>query len=268
MNTLEQTFVAEVLAYFAAHGRHDLPWRQTIDPYKIAVSEIMLQQTQVPRVVEKYTSFLKRFPTVNDLASAPLAEVLIEWSGLGYNRRAKFLHRMAQVVATEHAGVFPLTVEGLLELPGVGPYTARAIAAFAYNTPVVLIETNLRTIYIHHFFPDREVVSDSDLLPLIAATADVSDARTWYWALMDYGSHLKRTGSRVHRKSVQYAKQSAFEGSRRQIRGGVMKALIDGPKTVAYFVTFLGKEKKDIESVLKDLIKEGFVKKEKGKYLL
>ncbi len=268
MDAAQKRFVKDVYTYFRSYGRHDLPWRQTTDPYRIVVSEIMLQQTQVPRVIEKYTSFLKRFPTVQKLASAPLGDVLIEWSGLGYNRRAKFLHHMAQVVTSEHKGKFPTTIEGLLALPGIGPYTARAVAAFAYNIPDALIETNIRTVYIHHFFPTRETVSDAELMPSIEATVDKINPRAWYWALMDYGSYLKSTGSKVHRKSKQYIKQSKFEGSRRQIRGGIMKALISGPKTVVQLVNILEKEKDSIESVLEDLLQEDFIQKEKGRYLL
>lgn len=268
MDAAQKRFVKDIYSYFAVQGRHDLPWRQTTDPYRIVVSEIMLQQTQVPRVIEKYTSFLQKFPTVQKLAAASLGDVLIQWSGLGYNRRAKFLHQMAQIVTGEYKGKFPTTIEGLLHLPGIGPYTARAVAAFAYNTASALIETNVRTVYIHHFFPDRETVSDAELMPIIAATVDQANPRAWYWALMDYGSHLKTMGNKVHRKSNQYAKQSKFEGSRRQIRGGIMKALISGPKTVSELVKLIGRERQDIESVLADLTGEGFIKKDSRKYLL
>ena len=152
MNKKEREFVARVWEYYKAHGRHDLPWRKTTDPYKILVSELMLQQTQVDRVLLKYKAFLKLFPTARRLAAAPLGDVLRAWQGLGYNRRAKFLHQAAQYVTNELKGRWPKDEAGLLALPGVGPYTARAVLAFAYNEPVVLIETNVRQVFLHHLF--------------------------------------------------------------------------------------------------------------------
>lgn len=252
--------------YFKQHGRHDLPWRQTDDPYKITVSEIMLQQTQVSRVLEKYKEFLGTFPTVRALAKASLAEVLRVWSGLGYNRRAKFLHQMAQMVVNEHKGKFPETIEGLQSLPGIGPYTAGAIYAFAYNKPVPVIETNIRSVYLHHFFKEKTGVSDKELFPIIERTLQKNNPREWYWALMDYGSHLKASGIRNNAKSKHYTKQSKFEGSNRQIRGAVMRELLKGPKTEAQVVKVIDKEKGKVEQVLEDLVKEGMVGKEKGKY--
>lgn len=252
--------------YFKQHGRHDLPWRQTDDPYKITVSEIMLQQTQVSRVLEKYKEFLGTFPTVRALAKASLAEVLRVWSGLGYNRRAKFLHQMAQVIVSDHKAKFPETIEGLQSLPGIGPYTAGAIYAFAYNKPVPVIETNIRSVYLHHFFKEKTGVSDKELFPIIERTLQKNNPREWYWALMDYGSHLKASGIRNNAKSKHYTKQSKFEGSNRQIRGAVMRELLKGPKTEAQVVKVIDKEKGKVEQVLEDLVKEGMVGKEKGKY--
>ncbi len=259
-------FKKTVKTHYRKYGRHDLPWRTTIDPYCIAVSEVMLQQTQVSRVIEKYKEFLKVFPNVKKLAAAPLSDVLRLWSGLGYNRRAKFLHQMAQAVVADYKGKFPNSVEGLQKLPGVGPYTAGAIAAFAYNMPYGFIETNIRTVYIHHFFKNKKDVSDKVLMPLIEQTLDTKNPREWYWALMDYGSYLKGQGNRVHRTSSHYTKQSKFQGSRRQIRGAIMREVLKGPVTVISITKITGKEKEDIESVMKDLVSEGFIKREKTHY--
>jgi A/G-specific adenine glycosylase len=259
-------FKTAVKDYYRKNGRHDLPWRHTVDPYRIAVSEIMLQQTQVSRVIEKYKEFLKAFPTVKKLAAVPLSEVLRLWSGLGYNRRAKFLHQMAQVVTTQYKGKFPDTIQGLQKLPGIGPYTAGAIGAFAYNIPHSFIETNIRTVYIHHFFKGIQDVSDKELMPLIEKTLDTKNAREWYWALMDYGSYLKGQGNRVHRASKHYTKQSKFEGSRRQIRGAIMREVLKGPVTVASITKITERKKEDVQSVMEDLVSEGFITKERTTY--
>ncbi len=261
-----RAFRRTIRTHYRKAGRHTLPWRQTTDPYKIAVSEIMLQQTQVDRVIPKYRAFLRTFPSIGILARAPLAGVLQAWSGLGYNRRAKFLHQMAHAVVHEYRGKFPETIEGLQKLPGIGPYTARAIAAFAYNQPSVFIETNIRTIYLHHFFPNKKNVSDMELMKIIEKTLDHKNPRKWYWALMDYGALLKREGNTVHRASRHYTKQSKFHGSRRQIRGAIMRELLKDPMTVLTLTKAIAKKKEDIQSVLNDLIREGFVTKIKTKY--
>lgn len=168
-------FQETVWEYYRRHGRHDLLWRQPeadgrFDPYKILVSEIMLQQTQVPRVLPKFVEFLTRFPTVQALAAAPLGDVLAAWNGLGYNRRAKFLWQAAQKVVNDFDGVFPSTSEALVTLPGVGANTAGAILAYAFNQPAVFLETNVRTVFIHHFFKDSDLVTDAQLLELVKAS--------------------------------------------------------------------------------------------------
>ncbi len=230
-----EKFKATVWRYYDEHGRHDLPWRLAdadgaFDPYKIMVSEIMLQQTQVSRVMPKYLDFLERFPSVKALAEASLGEVLVAWQGLGYNRRAKFLWQAAQNVSNEADVSFPYEVTGLVALPGVGVNTAGAIMAYAYNQPVVFVETNIRSVYIHHFFRDGANVPDKAILELVRATLPVDhsktrDVRHWYWALMDYGVHLKQTVGNSARASQTYVRQSRFEGSRRQVRGAVIRTL-------------------------------------------
>lgn len=262
----EKAFVQLIKKYYQKSGRHDLPWRHTTDPYKITVSELMLQQTQVPRVLLKYKEFLKAFPTIQKLAKAPLSDVLRVWSGLGYNRRAKFLHQLAQMVVHEYKGKFPTTIEGLQTLPGIGPYTAGAIYAFAYNKAWPVIETNIRSVYIHHFFKDKEGISDKELMPIIERTIQKRNPREWYWALMDYGAHLKASGIKNNSKSKHYTKQSKFEGSKRQIRGAIMRELLKGEKTGTQIAKSINKEKERVKEVLEDLVREGMVNKEKGKY--
>ncbi len=211
--------------WYSAYGRHVLPWRQTYSPYSVLVSELMLQQTQVDRVIPKYLAFMARFPTIELLAAAPLRDVLILWQGLGYNRRARYLHLCAQTVRDIHKGQFPTTEEEILRLPGVGPYTSRAIAAFAYNTPVVLIETNVRAVFLYHFCEGKERVPDEVLFPYIARELYTENTRLWYSALMDYGAYLKKTVPNPSRTSKHHTRQSSFAGSVRQTRGEIIRLL-------------------------------------------
>jgi A/G-specific adenine glycosylase len=222
-------FQEVVWQYYHQHGR-ELPWRnpepsQTFDPYKILVSEIMLQQTQAGRVVAKYQAFLEEFPAVGALAAAPLANVLVAWSGLGYNRRAKYLHEAAKQLARAPQ---PWSIETLVACKGVGFNTAAAVVSYAYNQPVAFIETNIRTVFIHHFFANEDKVDDKAIMPLVAQVLDQEHPREWGWALMDYGVHLKATAGNASRNSKQYARQSAFEGSKRQVRGQVLRLLHAG----------------------------------------
>lgn len=203
----------------------NMPWRETTDSYDILVSEIMLQQTQVDRVIPKFEVFMTAFPTIVALAQAPLADVLTMWSGLGYNRRAKFLHEAAKKVVTDFNGIIPATYEALVSLPGIGPNTAGAVLAYSFNQPVVFIETNIRTVYFHHFFEDEARVTDNELKELVAQTMDKEHPREWYWGLMDYGSYLKKQGIGRIDKSSHYKKQAPLRGSLREIRGLVLKAL-------------------------------------------
>ena len=212
--------------HFRGEGRC-FPWRETRDPYRILVSEIMLQQTQTDRVVPKYLAWLETFPTVQSLAEAPFSAVLERWIGLGYNRRARFLQEACKAVMETHGGVIPADPEALDALPGIGPYTARAVSTFAFGIPNVFIETNIRAVYIFFFFKDRTDVADREILELIGETLDTVDPRSWYYALMDYGSILKRTVVNPNRASRHYAKQSRFEGSLRQARGAVLRYLAE-----------------------------------------
>lgn len=210
-----------------------MPWRDDTRPYYVLVSELMLQQTQVDRVIPKFNAFIARFPDEKSLASAPLADVLTLWNGLGYNRRAKFLHESAKKIVTDFNGLFPQDHADILSLPGVGPGTAGAIMAYAFNQPVVFIETNVRTVYFHHFFDDGNKVSDAQLLPIIERTIDRDHPREFYWALMDYGTWLKRSGAGRIAQSVHYKKQSPLKGSVREVRGLIVKQLTSGDVPLA-----------------------------------
>ena len=224
-------FRALVWRYWKKDGRHDLPWRKTKDPYRILVSEVMLQQTQVPRVIDKYKEFLKKFPTVRALAKASLSDVLKVWSGLGYNRRGKYLHDAAKEIVEKYGGKVPQDFAALRTLSGVGGYTASAVRVFAFNEPNVLIETNIRTAFIHYFHSNvlqNVRISDVEIIPLATLAAQGQEPREWHWALMDYGAHLKCSGVRNNNRSAHYTKQSKFEGSLRQVRGAILRELHRG----------------------------------------
>jgi len=262
-----KSFQKTVRDYYNTAGRHDLPWRKPgpnneFDPYKIMVSEVMLQQTQVPRVIPKFELFMQQFPTVQALADAPLSSVLKVWSGLGYNRRAKFLWQAARTVAHELDGKFPATKEDLVRLPGIGANTAGAILVYAHNQPGIFIETNIRTVFIYHFFPNQEKVSDADLAEVIGRTLPSPDVRSWYWALMDYGTYLKQTTGNASRRSAHYAKQSRFEGSKRQIRGQVLRLLGQEPQSASTLREAVSDDR--LETVLEDLLLEGFIEQQDG----
>ena len=218
----------------------------------------MLQQTQVSRVEGKYREFLKEFPNVRALAKAPLAEVLKVWSGLGYNRRAKFLHDAAKEVVLKHAGNMPRDIDALLALPGVGEYTAKAVRVFAFNEPEILIETNIRTVFFLHFYSSvlqKTRIRDEQIVPLARATAKKQDPRLWHSALMDYGAHLKASGVRINARSKHYAKQSKFEGSLRQVRGAILKAFAKELPLVEVRTKY----KSRFEAALNSLIRDGLI---------
>lgn len=204
----------------------DLPWRDTRDPYAVWISEVMLQQTQVSRVLGRWERFIGRFPTVDALASAAPSDVVDEWQGMGYNRRALALLKAAQMCSVDYGGSMPRSVVDLQRLPGVGKATAAGIMAFAYDEPSVYVETNVRAVFIHHFFPSREEVSDKLIEPLVAASCPREDVRGWYYAMLDYGSYLKKKFGNPARKAKAYSRQSAFEGSRRQKRAWVVREVL------------------------------------------
>lgn len=277
----------------------DLPWRRTRDPYHIWLSEVMLQQTQVARVEARMPAWLERFPSVEALAAASTSDVLEAWQGMGYNRRALALKRAAQEIVDRYDGIFPHDTKELVALPGIGPATAQGIRAFAFDLPGVYLETNVRTVLLHHFFPDVPVVPDRELVPLAQATCPMApesaaehtgedagadryaapqDARdtprSWYYAMLDYGAHLKKTLPNPSRRSASYTKQSRFEGSRRQKRAEIVRLLLDAcdaesaglslavvVEAVSQFEAKAGRGPVDeelVRAILKDLEREGF----------
>ena len=268
MSTL--TFKKLIWDYYKKHGRN-LPWRRTRDPYRILVSEIMLQQTQVVRVIPKYQVFLKRFPTFSKLAYTQLGDVLKTWQGLGYNRRAKYLWTTAQQVIMEHGGKLPSDPAILQKLPGIGPNTAGALVAFAFNKPVVFIETNIRSVFIHEFFKNKRFITDKDILLLIERTcpAEPRRSREWYYALMDYGAMLKATKPNPSRRSVHHSRQSQFEGSNRQLRGAIIRILAATHDTTAAELTqLIDFPMRRIKISLTRLTKEGLIASAYGRYRL
>ena len=252
-----------VWTHARVHGRHTLPWRaRTASPYAILISEVMLQQTPVDRVVPYYDNFLKHFPTVRALAHAPLSEVLKAWQGLGYNRRAKLLHEAAKVLVREYKGRLPRDVAALQKLPSIGPYTARAVAAFAHNEDTVFVETNLRTAVIHHIFSGKEQVSDTDILAVLTKALPKGRARDWYAALMDYGAHLKRSGIKTNARSAGYSKQKAFKGSAREARGAILRAVMNGPQSAHTLQRLLGEDREEqLKTALATLVRDGMLRK-------
>ncbi|MEK7631205.1 MAG: A/G-specific adenine glycosylase [Patescibacteria group bacterium] len=261
-----------VLSWYHKHGRHDLAWRRTRDPYRILVSEIMLQQTQVDRVRTKYKEFLVAFPTVGALAKAPSSKVLRVWRGLGYNRRALNLQRAVQSIIRDHGGKVPREARALKALPGIGPYTARAVRVFAWNAHEVVIETNIRRIYIHYFFADKDEVSDKQLLPIIEKTIPRKNAREWYWALMDYGAGALKGIENPNRKSKHYTRQSKFEGSQRYARAKLLDFVLARSKstTLAAIKTYMARDphlegwRDRATSILAMLAAEGFIERTKN----
>jgi A/G-specific adenine glycosylase len=264
-------FQTKVWDYYNEHGRSDLPWRQpegddTFSAYKVMASELMLQQTQVGRVVPKYQAFLERFPDVYALAAADQGDVLRAWSGLGYNRRAKFLHQAAKQIVHEYSGKFPDDEAALVKLPGIGHATANAILAYAFDRPVSFIETNIRTVYIHHFFHDSVRVADTSLRTVIEQTVDHEHPREWYWALMDYGTYLKRSVGNLNKLSNTYNKQSRFEGSPRQLRGRVIHLLGGDSRRMVELQREIDDPR--LEVVIAELVREGLVRQHNDSFSL
>ncbi len=262
----------------------DLPWRRTRDPYAIWISEVMLQQTQVTRVDGRWQRWLDRFPDISSLAAADPADVLGEWQGMGYNRRALALRDAARAVVAA-GGELPREAEELVRLPGIGPATAAGIRAFAWELPGVYLETNVRTVFLHELFPGELDVPDKAIVPLVAATcpSDASDPadtpRTWYYALLDYGAHLKATLPNPSRRSRSHTRQTRFEGSHRQKRAALVRLLLAHraqdaavPATTETFTEELSKIEREagrltldateVAGLLAELEHEGFCRRE------
>lgn len=265
-------FQKSVLDYYHVHGRAHLPWRKKITPYHVWVSEIMLQQTQVDRVIPFFNNWIKQFPTVRSLASAPQLDILRAWKGLGYNSRALRMKKTAQIICEHYRGVFPKTYDELLQLPGIGPYTAGAVVAFAYNQAVTIIETNIRRVYLHYFFQDQTNIHDRELLQIIEQTVDPENSRRWYWALMDYGAHLGKIIPNPNKKSRHYTVQKKFKGSDREIRGKILSILLKKKKNslekITELLQALTKDPERVERVVGGLEQEGFLEIKNGNIAL
>lgn len=255
-----------------------LPWRHIEDPYGVLVSEVMLQQTQVARVLGRWEAWMRLFPTVDALAAADTATVLEQWQGLGYNRRALALKRACEACARDFGGELPRGEADLLALPGVGPATCAGVRAFAYGEKAVYIETNVRSVFIHELFPERDGVPDKELRPLVELTCPDERVRDWYYALLDWGAHLKQVAANPSRRSAHYARQSAFEGSRRQKRAEALRFVLAHPGCALSEVAArldeaeraAGRDGVDEElaaSIVRDLAAEGFFRAEGGRLL-
>lgn len=313
------TFQRLILTHYQKHGRKNLPWKRTRDPYKILVSEIMLQQTQVSRVLPKYKEFLQAFPTLNALAASPDAKLLQVWQGLGYWRRAKYLKAAAQKIAgnptlaaifgtkptdsgdlVRGTGIHNFSpakrgelrkkirsqnlvdleknniAEQLQVLPGVGPYTARAVACFAFGSAEPFIDTNIRRVYLHFFFAGRRNVSDQSILRIATQAMYAKDPRTWHYALFDYGATVL-TDKSINRRSRHYTKQSAFAGSLRSFRARVVRKLLSQPHQKmnrARLIRFLQRELERSHSshtaqqVIASLVDDQLIQKTPSSYTL
>jgi A/G-specific adenine glycosylase len=254
-----------ILSHYERAGRN-FPWRGA-DPWGVLVSEFMLQQTQTERVIPYWERWMRRWPVPGALARESMETALREWSGLGYNRRCKYLKECAALIAAGNSGKVPDTPEALLPLPGVGPYIAGAVSCFAYNYPAVFIETNIRSAVIHFFFPGKTGVNDRELFPVLEAALDRRDPRRWYYALMDYGAALKKLIPNPNRRSAHYVKQSPFAGSFRQARGKVLRTLVSGgPGSAEAIGSGSGLDRDELYRVLEALEKESMVAEAGGIY--
>lgn len=254
-----------IYTHYMNHTRH-FPWRETSNPYKILVSEFMLQQTQTQRVIKKYEHFISTFPDFPSLAAAPLTNVLEAWHGLGYNRRALNLKNTAEIVVAQYNGVLPSHPDVLITFPGIGRATACAIAAFAFGTPVVFVETNIRAVFIYFFFTKKGTVKDKEILSLVEKTLDRTNPRHWYYALMDYGVMLKKRFNPLTKKSAHYRKQPPFKGSNRKIRGKILSVLIKSPVTESHLIESIDAPAEKIKRNLLKLEEEQFIKR-KGNFI-
>ncbi len=259
---LNQNEINDFQAMILARGEElyrDMPWRSNTEAYWILVSEIMLQQTQVDRVIPKFQEFVQAFPTLTALAQAPQSAVLSAWLGLGYNRRARFLHQAAIKIEANYGENVPDKIESLVKLPGIGPNTAAAICVYAFNQPHAFIETNVRSVYIDYFFDTQTEVTDKEILAYVTQTLPTDNPREWFWAIMDLGSTLKKSGLNPNRASKHYTKQSQFSGSNREIRGKVLRLLQAGPVRYEAVLEAIGDERTD--AIIKQLINDGLVGK-------
>jgi A/G-specific adenine glycosylase len=255
-----------IYSSFEEKGRV-FPWRTDTRPWGVLVSEFMLQQTQTERVIPYWERWMRLWPTPEALDRASLEDALREWSGLGYNRRGRYVKDCARIITNTYGGKVPETPAKLISLPGIGAYTAGAIACFAYNYPGVFIETNIRASVLHFFFYEQAGIKDQEIYPILEAALDRENPRRWYWALMDYGAALKKLTPNPGRRSAHYTRQSPFEGSFRQIRGGLVRSLVSqGPASAEELLERTGFEPEDLYRALTTLEKESLVAESGGVY--
>jgi A/G-specific adenine glycosylase len=262
-------FRAIIWEYYRQHAR-PMPWRTQPTHYHAVISEVMLQQTQVSRVLDKFPQFMAAFPDFESLAAAPTNQLLKVWQGMGYNRRALWLQRLAQIVTKDYGGTLPNDPQDLQKLPGIGPNTAGSIVAFAFNQPTVFIETNIRRVFIHHFFHNHDEVHDRDILPLVERTLDREHPREWYYALMDYGAHLAKTIPNPNRRSRHHTVQAKFEGSNRQLRGRLLRYFLEHRAATFSQIKseFIDIDAGRLRAILTQYVNENFIKQSRSQYSL
>ena len=250
------SFRRKVLRFYEQHSR-DLPWRKTTDPYKITISEIMLQQTQVERVIPKYYEWIAQWPNWRKLARASNSELLRAWSGLGYNRRALFLGRLAKAVVEQHAGKLPDRPEELEKLPGIGPYTSRAILIFAFNQPLATIDTNIRRVLLYEFgLPVSTPMTEIEAVAY--RVLPKSRSRDWHNGLMDY-SRLALPKQLATIPPI--SRQSRFEGSGRQVRGEIIRQLLrHQPVDISGVAKLMNRELIEVRQIAESMAREGVVR--------
>ncbi len=253
---------------FYKKNKRRLLWREKITPYRVFVSEVMLQQTQVIRVSKKFPEFIRKFPDFKSLANASNKKLLRAWQGMGYNRRALYLKQAAEIVIKEYEGGLAKDPKLIDKLPGIGEATACSIIVFTYNIPLVFIETNIRRVFIHHFFSDKKDIDDKDIFLLVKKYLDKDNPREWYYALMDYGSHLVKITENPNAKSKYYKRQSKFKGSDREIRGVIIRSILKNFSTLDELEKNTQFERNRLYVNLLTLQKEGLIMEKKGKYFI
>ena len=258
-----QEFQKKVFSFYKKYGR-ELPWRKTTDPYKILLSELMLQQTQVNRVILYYEKWISRWPTIHALASASLAEVLQAWMGLGYNTRAINLHKAARKIVAEFNNDVLEAMKQYKEIPGVGRYTSQAVQIFSTNANLVTVDTNIRRIFIKEFnLPEK--VSDKALWELAERCLPRGKSRDWHNALMDYGALFltaKKTGIKPK------TQQSQFEGSDRQIRARILRCLLKEKMSLSELEKTVRIEQIRLRQILDKMMNEKIIMTKNNSYQL
>jgi A/G-specific adenine glycosylase len=271
-------FQKQILDWYQKNQR-DLPWRKTRDPYRIFISEVMSQQTQLSRVIPKYEAWIEKFPTIQSLARAKVSDVLHYWSGLGYNKRALNLKKTAEIITEKYDGGFPQSEKELLSLPGIGQYTARAVLCFAFDQQIAVVDTNVRKVILTQILnsenpkdsknqdftlADRNTISekkvdDKTIQEIATQLLPAGHAYEWNQALMDYAANV------LKKEKIPIPKQSKFQGSRRYYRGQILKVLLQKKKVAVTDIGFLIKkdftenEKEWLQKLLDELVTDGFI---------